>query len=131
MLIILYSGVLRLFIDTKTQDPLVAIRSPILGNFLNGWTGTHFVFFAYLGYRYPSCFEEAMILGTLWELLELTVGELLPAVAPQIAYRLDPFWMSWYYGCYEDIVANAVGFQTGKLLRRIYNTKNGNREPRN
>lgn len=119
IIILLYSGLLRLFISTKTEDPLVKLRSPYCGNFLNGWTGTHFLFFSYLGYRYPNCFEEAMFFGILWELLEFSVGELLPFFAPDLASKIDPFWMSWYYGCYEDIIANAVGFQVGSFLKKL------------
>jgi hypothetical protein len=118
-LIVVYACLIRLFVNSKEDDPLVQLRAPICGNFLNGWTTTHFLFFSYLGFNYSNYFEEAMILGILWELFEFSVGEFLPVVAPNMAFNIDPKWQSWYYGCYEDIVANAIGFQVGKFVKKL------------
>ena len=64
LLIIAYALILHYF---KLDDPLLC-RAQIdyLSHYLNGWCLTHFLAFAYIGYKYPNCFEEAMILGILW-----------------------------------------------------------------
>lgn len=117
ILIILYSIILFSLGGNKKTDILIKIRSPYFGNFLNGWTLTHFIFFFYLGYNYPTCMKEAMLVGILWELIEFSVGKYLPYFSPKLAFKIDPQWTSWYYGCWEDIIMNFIGFSIGKKLR--------------
>jgi len=106
------------FFGTKENDPLIKFKSPIFGNFFNGWTLTHFIFFYYLGYYYPDCTVEASVLGLLWEIIEHVVGEYLPIINPKLAFSIDPFWTSWYYGCWEDLVMNTLGFYIGRHMSK-------------
>jgi hypothetical protein len=118
-IIIIYSIILNQLIKTKDDDPMIMFRSPILGNFINGWTLSHFIFFAYLGYNYQDHELEANSLGVIWELIEWSIGTFFPILFPDQAFKIDPFWTSWYYGKYEDIVMNYLGFKFGKLLFSI------------
>jgi len=115
-LIMIYSIVIHTFIKTKEGDPLIRMESKYFGNFLNGWTITHFIFFMYLGYYYPKCEKNVLILGIVWEFLEWSIGELFPILFPKLAFNIDPFWTSWYYGKIEDIIMNYIGFKMGQYL---------------
>ena len=115
-LIIIYSIILNATIKTKNDDPLIQFRSTYLSEYLNGWTISHFIFFAYIGYYHPTCEKEAFVIGSLWELFEWTIGTLVPILFPEFAFKIDPFWTSWYYGKFEDIVMNWLGFKFGQFL---------------
>lgn len=100
--------------DDNINDPL---QNEIYG--ISLWTITHFIFFAYIGYYYEDCFKESMLLGILWELYEASFGKFFPILFPKIAREIDPNWNSWTYGCYQDIIFNFLGFQFGKLLKKM------------
>lgn len=103
---------------TKVDDPLL-IRSKYLGNFINGWSLSHLLFFMYIGYTYPLKFNEAMLLGISWEFYEHAFGTIFPKLFPNIAFQIDKEWTSWCYGCYEDIIMNFIGFKIGSYLKYI------------
>lgn len=98
------------------EDPLI-YRSNFmgLGNFLNGWAISHFVFFAFIGYYFEDYFWEAMGLGIGWELYENYFEVLFPGVVKE----MDTDWGSWCYGCYEDIIMNFLGFRFGKWVKGL------------
>jgi len=115
LVIIFYSICCKKITNDAMKDPLISFK------FINltGWSLTHVLFFAYLGYYYPKCFNETMIIGIFWEMFEFSFGELFPKLLPNIAYKIDPFWTSWYYGCYEDIFMNIIGFIIGMSIRSV------------
>lgn len=117
IVIILYSILLSILKIPKKHDPLIIIRTKYFGNLLNGWTISHFLLHLYFGYKYPHCFKEALTLGILWELFEFSFGELFPILFPSLANKIDPHWSSWYYGCYEDVIMNTIGFLIGRFIR--------------
>lgn len=119
ILIFIYAIILHYF---KLNDPLL-YRANInyLSNYINGWCLTHFLAFAYVGYQYPKCFEEAMILGIIWEVFEFTLGEVIPIISPTLAKRIYPDFTTFYYGRYEDIIMNFLGFMVGKFIYEFMN----------
>lgn len=119
-LIHIYFVLMYVFNLNKNDDPLMKIRSPILSNYLNGWCISHFIFFTFIGYNYGGCLKEAMLGGVLWEVYEFAFGEIFPIVFPKIAKDVDPLWSTWYYGCYEDVVMNFLGFMFGKYLKKWF-----------
>ena len=90
-----------------------------LSRYLNIWTLSHFFFFAWIGYHYPDCLEAAMVYGIAWETFEFSLGEFFPKFFPKIANRIDPTWTLWYYGRYEDIIMNFLGFVVGKYFKKF------------
>ncbi len=121
ILIIIYAIILHYF---RLNDPLL-FRANIdyLSHYLNGWCLTHFLAFTYIGYQYPKCFEEAMLLGIIWEVFEFTLGEVIPIINPKLAGSIYPEFASFYYGRYEDIIMNFLGFMVGKFIYETMNPK--------
>lgn len=100
----------------------VSIDSDPLQNEIYGisiWTITHFIFFAFIGYYYEDCFKESMLLGILWELYEASFGKFFPKLFPQLAMEIDPNWHTWTYACYQDILFNFLGFQFGRMIKKL------------
>jgi hypothetical protein len=119
ILIVIYAICLHYF---RLDDPLLyRIKIAYLSQYLNGWCMTHFLAFTYIGYKYPTCFEEAMILGLIWELFEFTLGEIVPIISPKLASKIYPNFASFYYGRYEDIIMNLLGFILGKFIFETFN----------
>lgn len=125
ILIVILVGIYQLILIylniKKENDPLITMRSSYLGNYINGWALTHLIFNIYLGYYYPDCFMESFILGIIWEMYEYLFGAGFPLLFPKMAREMNPMWYSWYYGSYEDIVVNTVGFIIGKKLKKMIN----------
>ena len=115
-LILIYLVILQMFLTTKKDDPLLNVYFPIVGS---GWAMSHLIFFAILGYLYPSCFVEAMIAGTVWEIFEFSFSDLFPKFFPKLALQMEPNWSSWYFGSFRDIVVNFFGFLIGLYLSRF------------
>jgi hypothetical protein len=103
----------------KDDDILIKIRSPILGDFLNGWCITHFIFFTYIGYKYPDYLVFSMVAGGSWEVYEYFLSKIFPRLFPNIANKIDQNMSSWCYGSYEDIIMNYLGFTFGQYLNKV------------
>ena len=87
---------------------------------MDGWSVTHFMFYAILGYYFPNYWREVLIAGIAWEVFEGAYGK----------YRPD--WMGgfkdgninitdgepWWYARYSDIAVNCVGFIIGSLYAK-------------
>lgn len=99
------------------HDPLMRK----LGIFdLDGWSVTHFGFFALLGYLYPDTFLVAMSIGIGWEVFEHLAGKNRPAILGGFGdcMTTDPgIQGSWWFGRFSDIITNILGFLFGVWLR--------------
>ncbi|CAH6421481.1 Hypothetical protein KVN_LOCUS293 [uncultured virus] len=113
---IIYGILVHFILKKKENDYLIKLKIPQHPS-INGWSLTHFIFYFYLGYRYPSCLYEAMLIGVLWELTEFSVGEFLPIIVPKFTHKVDPFWSNWCYGCWEDLLFNFAGFLCGRFVK--------------
>ena len=91
---------------------------------VDGWILSHLVCFTLAGIYFPNTFILSMIVGILWEIFEDWVG------------RTQPKWLSgfgdcmnvsqtgvkskknkyWWYGQYDDIYADFMGFLIGKYI---------------
>ena len=88
---------------------------------LDGWSGTHVLFFLMMGYLFPKSFILSMLLGISWELFEHLYGKHRPGWLG--GYGDCPNLQSdrtedgnWWYGKWTDIVCNALGFLIGRGL---------------
>lgn len=118
LLIIIYITIYyHLNIPSYLDPLLIEPNIKYLRRFLNGWSISHLISFAIIGYHYPDCLEAAMVYGLLWEGFEFGFGELMPVLFPKFTHKIDPTWSLWYYGRFEDIIMNFIGFLIGKYLR--------------
>ena len=105
-IIIIYGFVILFWIITviwreyKNKD-IVLFRKKILYIF-NGWSLLHFINYAFLGYFAPFYLKEVIILGILFELLEIPMGML-------ISKYIDSKLLL-------DTVVNTIGALLGYLL---------------
>jgi hypothetical protein len=105
----------------------------------------HFIFFMILGFLFPKKFWEFMILGLLWEILELYISKhpefikkfggclTRRGVVSDVPGRVyagerkyhnpidealgieHPQWHTWH-GSIAELIPNALGFITGSLI---------------
>lgn len=127
ILICMYWIVLRLSFgkDVVEHDPMnrIVIKIPGLENCCSWWPISHFIFFFIIGIIYPNCGLIAMAGGAIWELIELflsalTAQERQPARhkgRSQVEYS-----QNWWAGSFKDLLMNAAGFYSAKLLVWIY-----------
>lgn len=111
--------------NKKFQDPL----SKNINIYADGWLMSHFVFFAFIGYYYPDKLYISMTLGFLWEILEILIGTIQPKFLQNIAkctkidlqkqdaVQVNNNEMNWFYGRYEDILIDFLGFVTGYFIK--------------
>lgn len=101
------------FNDPLTR-PLLS-SSPIV---LDGWAVTHFLFFMFLGWCFPSEWVFLFVLGVLWEVLE-TFAKDHPFYLTQCAStnNHNHNQTGWWYGRWEDIVYNGMGLAAGIYLK--------------
>ena len=89
---------------------------------LDGWSITHFAFFAMIGYLYPDTFFVAMGLGIAWEVFEHLLGENRPGFLGGFGdcMTTDPQVKGhqWWFGRLSDIIMNILGFWAGASLKK-------------
>tara|TARA_B100001093_G_C26520015_1_gene881329 strand:+ start:367 stop:807 length:441 start_codon:yes stop_codon:yes gene_type:complete len=127
ILIVIYGQFRCAFPEFK--DPL-SIHGMV---YVDGWLLSHFIVFALAGYFYPKQFYLAVILGILWEITEHLLGINTPRFLkcetqdkskakfqyihknkdPSLAEKND----AWWYGRYEDVVVDIIGFMTGYFIK--------------
>ena len=101
----------------KFIDPL-SIHGMV---YVDGWLLSHFIVFTLAGYFYSNQFYLAVILGILWEIVEYLLGVNTPRFLKckmkgknqTLAEKND----AWWYGRYEDVVVDILGFMTGYFIK--------------
>lgn len=88
----------------------------------DGWSISHLVFFAVLGYLYPSHMYFVLFLGLLWESIEFATQHTewgllhaLRGLAKCKNIHNDNFW---WYGKVSDLLMNLLGFWIGMMIRK-------------
>lgn len=79
------------------------MRQNILGS-CNGWCFGHFIHYTLLSYCAPSYWVELIIIGFIFELIEVPLNSLSKYIDSKI---------------YEDTITNTLGVLTGILLYKI------------
>ena len=102
---------------------------------IDGWVVSHFISYIIIGFLFPETFYLSMFLGIMWELFEVMTGIYKPRFMKGIGdcgngfnkkEKDKKFLLSdknnsgkqtyWWYGQYEDVIANCLGFIVGKYL---------------
>lgn len=90
---------------------------------IDGWMVSHFIVYSIIGTLFPDTFIFSMIISVLWELFEYQMGYVDPKILKKLGFCdrrkfSDNFHENWWYGQYEDIICNFIGFIFGKYLLR-------------
>ncbi len=117
VLVIFVYGIYRCN-NSSFVDPLTIAFAPSpLDKYLDGWGISHLLFFAILGYLFPTKLLFSFFLGALWELLEYSMGN-RPIPFIKCKHNLKTHkGEDWWYGRWEDIVMNTAGLWIGSALR--------------
>ena len=126
ILLILIYGKIRCF---HPHLDFLAVHKNV---YVDGWLLSHFVLFAICGYFFPNNFYFAMLLGILWEIVEhlqlLTFasscknneGNKSSLIKYQFIFedksQNNDINKNWWYGRYEDIIVDFLGFVTGYFI---------------
>ena len=108
LLIIGYQILIQSINHVTYVDPLL---HDINGTFVNGWLISHYVVFFLAGYFYPTTFKLAMIIGIIWEICEYIIG--------YCSKNMNDSLGSWWYGQYQDVIVNLLGFISGRYVNRL------------
>jgi hypothetical protein len=88
-----------------------------INSHINFWVISHFFFYLIIGYFFPETFWLSMTIGVVWEIyedfLEKFSKKHLSLISLKIC-KLDNF--TWWYGRYEDVIANMLGFLLGQYM---------------
>ena len=134
LLIVMYGCIIR---RTKCRDILGKeyFNHPICQN-IDGWSGTHFLFFGLLGVMYPGHHLQFLMIGAGWEVIETvlgqnkigTTGKRLQLIGEQdadgnLTGNDDAYW----YGKESDIVVDIMAYCLGSAWADKYwpNTNDG------
>lgn len=91
---------------------------------LDGWSLTHFTFFAIMGYLFPTHFWLLTALGVSWELLEHLMGRKRPSWmggfgdCQLTTDQIDSTHKDWWFGRESDILMNVLGLFVGMKMRK-------------
>lgn len=111
--------------NKKFKDPL-SFHTNI---YVDGWLLSHFVLFLFIGYKFPNSFCLSMIFGILWEIIEILIGTYEPGILKGISncsaidLKKENIInvnsndnLNWFYGRYEDMIIDFLGFVTGYFI---------------
>lgn len=99
------------------------------------WSLSHVLLYVYFGYHFPQFFVEFLIIGAMWEGIESTfcknslqdVFGCAPDSDPSniickgLTYISD---CAYWYGRFDDIAMNMIGFVVGALLSKQFKKTN-------
>jgi len=127
LLIVAYGYFLR---ATGTPDILAQriFHHPICQD-IDGWSGTHFLFFGLLGVLYPHRHLRFLTVGVLWEVIETVLGQNKLEVSGRRLQLIgdqdeegnstgadDAYW----YGKESDIIVDIAGYSLGSAWASKY-----------
>lgn len=114
-LIIMYKLVLKSCTSPiENCDPLNSkiIDIPI-ENCCSWWPVTHFLLFAYMGYKYPHCQTLVIIAGVVWEIFE----SFMFAISGERATSPSSVeYGSWWAGSIKDVAFDVAGYYFGRWI---------------
>ena len=108
LLILIYKACLNFFEIEDTKYPLLS--KLFISSYFDQWQLSHFIVYMIAASLYPHYKYTLLILGIIWEIIEVLLGHIYP----------DSNGV-WWYGTYKDIIANGLGILVGVyLLNPIY-----------
>lgn len=107
------------------RDPLNKKIFSLGKNCCSWWPITHFVFYLFLGYWFPSCGWELFLIGVGWEGFEEGMALLNGRESSTSLSEETQYSKSWWGGSLLDIVFNTAGFFVGYGIRSLLHTTTG------
>jgi len=88
---------------------------------LDGWSGSHFLFYMVIGMLYPKSFYLTITFGIMWECFEFFVAKYQPIWLQDFGFcgtrvMTDKPVTIWWYGKVSDLLVNFFGFIVGHYL---------------
>jgi hypothetical protein len=95
---------------------------------ITGWSATHFIVFAIAGYYGHKHIICLMLIGILWELIEVMLSFVTNVPFTDINIKkslqnnrkINNDNYNWWYGSFSDIIVNFLGLMTGKYVIRKF-----------
>jgi len=109
-LVFIYKEILSYLEIHFNNDPL---RMKLFDNIdITGWSISHFIVFAIAGYYGHKHIICLMLIGILWEIIEIILGYITKSNNTDDSI--------WWYGSFSDIIVNFLGLMTGKYVIRKF-----------
>lgn len=120
--VIIFNGLLKCYVPSYTDPLTIRLASTPFDLFQDGWAISHFVFFAVIGYLYPSTqyILFAWILGVLWEISEYFVKDTSIFPSACVSRLVTHSGGRWWYGRWQDIVMNTLGLIVGVMIAHTH-----------
>jgi hypothetical protein len=126
--IILWRVVIIKFLGTK--DPLNKRLIKIGSNCCSFWPISHFIFYFILGLFFPQYQIEFIIIGIIWEIIEILLGQGCHIAKRGGGYRKlfcnenasakGTQYTYWVSGSWSDIIFNIAGLYLGVLVNYLW-----------
>ena len=110
--------------NTQFVDPLTYSFAPApLDKYLDGWGISHLLFFALLGFHFPTKLLFCFALGVVWEMVEYSMQS-HPFYLSKCNYDMQTHkGEGWWYGRWQDIVMNTCGLWIGVRIHALWSMK--------
>lgn len=123
--IISFVLIMLIFLSKPIQNKMKTNLFVIFGAELDFWSVSHFLLYIYFGYSFPEFFLEFLIIGCIWELIEITFSKDFfmklingnnGAISNKITNHVKE--SNYWYGKVDDIFVNMSGFLVGMFLAK-------------
>lgn len=101
--------------DIIEEDPFNKVWFEIGPIKVGFWPFSHFVLYTILGFLFPQCWLIIMILGIIWEGIEVLAGCLFEK-EKQKGFSTSLYQGKWWQANLYDPLFNAMGFIVGAGL---------------
>lgn len=107
------------------QEPMKATWLTVPSFNIDAWSGTHFAFFAFMGYHFPGHFWHFFAIGVVWEMFEdwlcADTGTQLADCTRKHSHWWPSLWCKgiqdgYWYARFSDPLLNSLGYLTGMYL---------------
>jgi len=106
---------------------VMVVRVPFLENCCSWWPISHFILFFIIAYIFPECWWQLIVLGVLWECVEVVLSVALEKKrqgARETNGNVE-YSNNWWAGSFKDILMNSLGVLSGVLLRKVIDDGRG------
>lgn len=122
ILLIALGNIFQLSVQKKMKTPLLQLSEVTV----DWWSISHVILYVYFGYHFPDYFIEFLILGAIWEIFENifckeSFQKIIGCTKSNSLFCRTMNQLKtcdYWYGKFDDIAMNMLGFVVGVLLRK-------------
>lgn len=101
------------------KDPFNKIVLQIGNTPFSFWPVTHFLFYTCLGFISPGHFQTIMVLGIIWESIEMLLNYMFAKPSTgSTTEKKEQYSEYWWAANWTDILFNGAGYWFGTILRK-------------